>query len=435
MSSAQNVGALRARSILLSPMSVFLIIAGASFHFLATPTFAGTAIRVGTTDLLLPVFLGIGLFSLRNVRYTELISTSLPHVWYWLAAISIWMLVSTVLGRSRTGEWFLWAILNKGVGWFVLVAYFIAGFWLGQRKTREHAIFLRTFFAVGWCTSGFSLALFFLDRSGLVPTDLYIRPQGFFGNPNAFGIAVAAQLIMQFAFAARHQLFSATMHRIGIGVSLLALLYAGSRSAWLGFAVGSLMLLALRHWPLRDIAFGLALAFILNTLAASIPTVVRNNMEIPATESGQAPATSPYLYVNRDNVFSDSGVSDRIEATKIALRLWKQAPLTGTGLGGFLWERHRDGSDSAGTGIHNSALWLLIETGLVGFLLFGGFFIVALRSLVIVAERTPLTIATAGMLFVLAAASIGTEVLYQRYGWFILGLGLAASGLRRNNET
>lgn len=432
MSSAQDFRALPAR-VLLSPTSVLLVVAGAGFHVLATPTLGGTAIRVGVTDLLLPIFLGIGLLSLRRISHAALLGTIRSHIWLWLAAISIWMLVSTVLGRSRTGEWFLWAILNKGVGWFVLVTYFTAGFWLGLRNTREQTLFLRTFFAVGWCASGFSLTLFFLDRSGLVPTDAYIRPQGFFDNPNAFGIAVAAQLIMQFVFAARDELFSTTIHRIGFAVGLLALLYAGSRSAWLGFAAGSLLLLALRHWPLRDIAFGLAFALILNTLAVWAPILVRNGMEV--TDTGRAPATSPFIYVSRDNLLSDVGANNRIETTKVALRLWLEAPLTGTGLGGFLWEKRKDGSNNAGTGIHNSALWLLTETGLVGLVLFAGFFALVFRNLVVAAERTPLSMAATAMLFVLAAASIGTEVLYQRYGWFILGLGLAAAGRPEDRGT
>ena len=98
-------------------------------------------------------------------------------------------------------------------------------------------------------------------------------------------------------------------------------------------------------------------------------------------------------------------------------------------LSGDQYNRHRvvDRDDISGT-IHNSILWLLAETGLIGAALFSIFFLIVTRNLYLAGrapEADPLLFGVLGILLVFAGASIGTEVLYQRYLWFLTALALA----------
>ena len=49
----------------------------------------------------------------------------------WLLILSGWMLTSLLIGHSNTGEWQTWALVNKTVGWFALLAYLWVGGWFG----------------------------------------------------------------------------------------------------------------------------------------------------------------------------------------------------------------------------------------------------------------------------------------------------------------
>ena len=133
--------------------------------------------------------------------------------------------------------------------------------------------------------------------------------------------------------------------------------------------------------------------------------------------------TRPYLL--RGTVAQDTALDERVASALKALEMWRNAPIVGEGLGSY--RRGIEGhSGFAGT-IHNSFLWLLAETGSVGALLFAAFFWLVLRSLYRAGrlpEADPLPASVFGMLVLLAGASIGTEIMYQRYFWFLMGLAL-----------
>ncbi len=116
-----------------------------------------------------------------------------------------------------------------------------------------------------------------------------------------------------------------------------------------------------------------------------------------------------------------------IASTRAALRAWREAPILGIGIGTY-YQAYRDVPKVADT-IHNTFLWLLTETGIVGAGLFSGFFLAVLLALLRCARAPPagdpFLWGTVGVLLVFAGASVGTEILYQRYFWFLLGLALA----------
>ena len=422
-----------------------------TLQILWTQPFGDTGVRIGASDLLLPILFVAAAVSWRS--FGKAAGQMQPRsIWIWLAGLTLWIVVSLLVGRLAMGTWQSWAVVNKAGGWLVVLGYFAIGVWLGtEQGTRD--LFLRVFLVTGWIASVVSLGLFALFKYGVQfpMTGAINRLEGFSANPNAFAIVVACQLALQMCLVRREILFPRWLHCVGMAIGLLALLYAGSRSAWVGFAFAAIILLSMRRLPLREASVALLLALAINTLLLDLhrldlprlaPTVVRElwaTVEQDTAVADPAPAVwdrrSPYLYIARAGIVSDPGAQDRVEMTKRALRYWRERPIVGVGLGDYMWQSQRDGYGANAP--HSTGLWLLTEMGLVGFLMFLAFFLVCLRALVWRQgrfETNEIRIGIAATMLVLAGSSIGTEVLYQRYLWVLLGIGLAANSHQRLDD-
>ena len=215
---------------------------------------------------------------------------------------------------------------------------------------------------------------------------------------------------------------------------MLVLAYAGSRSAWVGMAAGLVVLAAFRQIPLREVLIAALLAGIINLM--TVDGLTWSKKQLASRPDDQLAPTQvvrdPYYYVGRDNVLSDLGLNHRMLTAEQAIEDWRGHPVMGIGLGGFIWSHRGSDDPLRGIQIHATSLWLLVETGIIGILLFATFFFVVLRALLWRRgkwEKDPVLIGIAAALIVVGAASIGTEILYQRYLWFLAGLGLAWPGL------
>lgn len=396
--------------------------------------FAGTTVRFALSDpVLLIVLLAVGVDWLASgIRVPE---SRLKLWWLWLIGLTAWMAVSLVVGRLNTGEWIRWAYLNKGVGWFVLTGYFVAGLWLAHRGRQLAVPALATFIGTGWLVSAIGLAGFvvFVLFPGLTGMERFIRPQGLAANPNAFAISIAAVVAIQLPLMKARAMFSPWWFRFGLALMMLVLAYASSRSAWVGMAAGLVVLLAFRQIPLREVVIAAILAGGINLVSIDLLPWTKKQLAIQA---GGQPVTTqvvrdPYAYIGRHDVLRDAGLSHRMLTAKRAIADWKNRPIFGIGLGGFI-SSHRSPDDPLrGIQIHATSLWLLVETGIIGAALFAAFFFAVVRALLWRYgnwQKDPVLIGIAAALIVLAAASIGTEILYQRYIWFLAGLGLAWPG-------
>jgi O-antigen ligase len=116
----------------------------------------------------------------------------------------------------------------------------------------------------------------------------------------------------------------------------------------------------------------------------------------------------------------------RVQAARDAFELWKVSPVLGTGLGSFLVFQEQKYGKIIDL-IDNSMLWLLTETGLLGLGVFLGFYIVCLYTLA--RNPDPFSISMAGILLVLGIFSLFHEILYTRFIWFFLGLGMASKSV------
>jgi O-Antigen ligase len=152
--------------------------------------------------------------------------------------------------------------------------------------------------------------------------------------------------------------------------------------------------------------------------AQTIPAKTIPAQTIPAQ-------TIPAQTVNIQSQLSGiASNEERLATYTHALELWRQSPLFGAGLGVFIakspvWFNHQQV-------IHNTALWILAEFGLVGVFVFGWVFFIlcryalASRKSIVPAQRALLM-----LLVVFAVFSLVHEIFYQRIFWLVLGALLA----------
>jgi len=141
-----------------------------------------------------------------------------------------------------------------------------------------------------------------------------------------------------------------------------------------------------------------------------------------------------YPYFTRPNILEDSGVNHRIKIMHNANQLWLESPVTGVGLGGFIWSEMREGRSST---IHMTAQWLLVETGLVGLFLFIGFFAdIIWHFWNRIRKNVSRGRAVIGITLLISfvGASMGFEAMYQRHLWFFAGWALARTNWRDSLE-
>lgn len=411
-----------------------LVLLACSLQFHLTLSIWNNPIRVSLADL---VSIALALIVLLSRAWAPLPAWRIRGIWFWLAGMTLVMTGALLVGRLHTGMWFPWAVFNKYLGWFVLLWYFVLGGWLAVHAyARGLEPFLRAFL---WCAalvSAYGIIDFTVRMLGILDLPAGVvtfRHFGFMDNPNAFGLLLAAAAAMQMPFMAAGTLTSRKCHLLIATLILSGLILSFSRSAWFGLAIAVTAMLLMQSLPARRFALAVALATILTvSLVYLLPATLDWFSAFGLSGSAPHKSLADQIVINfvyRTHFAEDVSSLDRVAVGLRALEMWLDRPLFGTGLGSFLWTEIDRGSDTPYI-IHNTLLWLLTETGLVGAAVFVGAFIVALRGLCCGLERgrpatRTLQLGMLGMIAVFVGASLGMEVTYQRYFWFLLGGALA----------
>lgn len=372
----------------------------------ATLPIGASGIRVALSDLLLPpIFVYVAhslLSSPAGLRWR------MPGVGWWLLAISLVLSVALLVGHERLGRWSSWAILNKWGGWFALVAYFLAGTIIVRSGGIElRAAFLRIFFLVAAATAFLnSAAMPWLLMQYTMPVGIeFNRATGGMQNANAFGFLLAATALLISATERRPLLYLSPV--------LAGLWFTSSRGALLAYGVGLLAFLVLSPRTLMPIAKALAIA----ALAVAAITAISLAVD-PGRAADLKTGRTPLGFLSLERLDLDAAtIRERQAQNERAVALFAEAPVFGQGLGYFIV--------MTGVTLHNSLLWLVIETGIAGAAVFSGFLAWAVWCFYLGREDSYLL----GMIAVslaFVAASITGEFLYQRHLWLLLGMALAS---------
>lgn len=344
-------------------------------------------------------------------------------VWVWrgLAWLSLLMLIGLAIGYANHG-WSDWALMNRGLGWLVLVGYVVAGAAAGGYRGAEgRGTVLLVFAATGIAVCLAQIVLLEFDRFVVtMPRELLVYPlEGFARNRNAFAFQILL-LLAALAVLARTGVIGWRAHAVGCGIALIVVWETLSRTGWI---LASMLIFALaltverleRARFLLRLSGGLALVVVVY-LSASYAL---------ASLSGTSMSGAMLHTVNLHEgvVMRPEADGERLQTLIGGLRLWLAHPLAGSGIGGYIAARAADGLPFQV--IHSVPVWLLAELGLLGAALVSivGFeWVDRARRSLRVPQTEPWAVGLLAIVMVLVVAGLVHDFLYQRTFWFLAGI-------------
>jgi O-antigen ligase len=333
---------------------------------------------------------------------------------------------SLISGATRFG-YTEWAVVNRFLGWFVLLAYAGTGALIVRVGGKEALrVLLLTYIGATVAVTVIEIALTYVGALGVILPEQIIRlfgAEGFAQNHNFF----AFQLLM--AMVAALSITRGNLKTCVLTVLMAGLWFAGSRSGWIALVVVLLAGLCLKTTTIREIGISLVGVAILALIPAALPWVT------VAFETAQhwlpagARAFVRSLHITSSNVapeFIPSGAStqERLLTLVGGWRMFWEHPIFGAGLGAFrnLLIPSTEGIPLL---IHSTALWLMAELGLVGLVIFLTPSLFVLISEFRRADRDEASKLIILCLLAFAVMSGPADMLYQRTFWILLGAGLA----------
>jgi glycosyltransferase involved in cell wall biosynthesis len=343
--------------------------------------------------------------------------------------------VSLVIGLVL-GTFVSYAVVNKwcGYSFLALTAFAIA------RLLQDdfHAVIdvTRTFLIAALAAAIVSVAAYWLGYDKLwvwsaVQSD---RLAGTLLEAPPFGaLLVVAFLIQTVAVISGTRILPVPLGWLNWIVLLHAICLTFARSAWVGLTCGAIVIaltsIARRSVSLSRLAV-IALACIVTAGATFAATFERRSTHSGAgaaqTHSRRSAGFGTFI---QDMFVRERTANIRYVQITEGLRLWTQAPVAGIGLGRFLLQSPRWFGDPYQ--IHNTFVWLLVETGIIGLLWFAALIAVVLDEYRIGAragsERQWWALAFCAAFVSLLGFMLGNEGLYQRQFWWLVGIAAAVS--------
>lgn len=398
-------------------------LAALTFQFTLTLSLQGSAIRISLADLLVPLALlmTFGFVCHRaGVRFA--FDRAIPRwpLLLWGALATAWLTYALFAGYHEIGGWSGWALQNKYFGWYALAFFALSGFAFERMLSEFGPRFLSAYVIVAWgiavATAVAFLAALWLQFPQVFLLGPDFRAVGMLVNPNAFGFATAIAVILQ--LSGRVPLpESRWLRMLGLASLLAVFVLTGSRSAWAALAVAIVIMTIVTRWEWRNLKLVVPIAAV---FLAGLVVLLPAQTAVP---EGDQPKR---FYVGGD-ALAEAGhvsVSHRIEQFEGAIVLWTSAPLTGAGLGVYL-QREIELGKALPQQIHNTYLWLLAETGLVGFVLFTGFFVTLLVESWRGRRHDDCLLVAIPILCMFGLFAMLQEALYQRHIWFLAGILMA----------
>lgn len=424
------------RSRISAVAGIVLLAMAVGFQFSLTLEVAGAPLRIVASDFLfVPAFALLGAAWLQGGGRWP--GSRLRYLPLWLVALTVWFMVSIVNGRLATGEWIVWAVLHRGLGWIAIMGYLALGLLVGTLATQAQLCRFVLVFVIVVCGASiyswlsiFAWVLGYTDLFGIAAN---WTADGFMGNRNAFGILAAASVAMLAGYLAKDDERSLGMlwPCLLLGIALYGIYASQSRTTWLAVATSLAALALFARFPWRPIVAAFVIALTISGTTKFVQNNIRSGTAwvsqiVPSSEETRDRRQYRPIYEAQFSP-ADRSIGHRIELTKRAFELWMTHPIVGIGLGVFYHQQVRSLGWEWGSTIHTTLLWLLVETGLVGAILFAAFTLLVLRALVRgdLAPTGKLEFAVFLALIAIFAASIATEIMFQRYLWFLMGLGLA----------
>lgn len=456
--SSQLVSRRPSRSAKLTPPISAAASAHASFLNWFIPLFAASAVffqvwvpvdrgllNINLADSV--ILFGGALFALRALsRRLPPLAPRATGLWFSVALMSAVVILAFIHGLFVFG-WTSWAFTNRLFGWLVLLSYASTGALLAiDTDANGFQTLLRTFVASGLAVVACELALLFGVAFGapIPQTILPWRIDGFAQNPNAFGF----QLLLVIAAIIALRL-TGWRQCVALGLAFIGIYLTASRAAEGTAVIVCAAAIWLGYVSARQLALSLAYAVVgmgVIILSGFVPGLIYDAINSPAHALASTVfhglpraghnAVATYFSVNIYQLTTgDPGAglnADRWQSLIGGFRMFLAHPIFGAGLGAFVHSFAQQ--HGRFLPIHSTPIWLLAETGIVGFLVF------AVPTVLVLYREVHRSLTSkkcnpGGTLLVLALISFGVmsqvhELLYQRMLWLILGAAIFAPELQ-----
>jgi len=329
--------------------------------------------------------------------------------------------------------WTTWASTNRLFGWFVLLAYAGTGALLALQKDADgFHVLLWTFIAAGLAVAALELILLLAVAVGVpVPQSLLgLRIEGFAQNPNAFGFQLL--LVITVIFALR---VIGWRHYVMLALAFMALYFTASRAAEGTGAIICSAAVALRYASMRSLVMPLAWA-----AAGVLGIFLIGHITWPINGSASINGNSPSLVMSYfdTNILQITNVNpayksnaDRWLSDISGVQMFLAHPVFGAGLGAFVTSFEH--AHNKFLIIHSTPIWLLAETGLVGFAVFAAPYVYVLYREIRASMEMPPDSARILLVLILLAFGVMSQahdLMYQRPFWFLLGAALFSTAPR-----
>lgn len=305
-----------------------------------------------------------------------------------------------------------WAEFNRGLGALVLMCYLFCGamisILLSPRFIASSVLIISItsliFFVIYVLLSGH------LERETLRLLAWHpLHFNGLIGNRNALAFVFLLMICVALGFGSGRQKISD--HTL-LGLLLFLTVATSSRTGVICALVIIGLGLILGRRTLKDIVWAFVVFLLANLITYGLESIVQHDWIIQGSVF-----VGDQLIANRLQPSED-----RWQSYVFGLAMWQDHPFMGAGLGAFL-EAYNDFKPKP-LSIHNTALWILAEMGIIGFALFLALPLIILRHFVRNRDAT-LSAADFSLLAVLLSAALFSqthEILYQRIFWFVLGM-------------
>lgn len=357
---------------------------------------SSSAVNVNLADPL--AIVGASLFVLRHVSRQQWPKWRHCLTALAFAAATAALTISLLIGFARFGVTG-WALMNRYVGWFILLAYVFTGSLAVIERGEDGArivvqAFIGSVAAVALC----EIALVIIGSFHYISNNVLHFPMvGMAQNRNAF----AFQLLIALAVGGGFRLYEMRRFAVAMLIIATALVLSLSRSGLMALAA----LVVTCTWITGNIRIlvvaGASLAVGLVVFVAFV----------------DAPLLVQFTFDPRNT-------SERMTTIMGGLRLFSENPFFGAGLGAFK-NQGISSSDGEALVIHSTYVWLLAETGIFGLL---AFLLPAVGLAITEMRHTKANVAAATILLCLGVAAImagPADMLYQRTFWFMLGASIA----------
>ncbi len=383
--------------------------------------------RPALSDLFVPSMV-LGLWLMRSRAAASKKRSLLPT--FIVLFATLFLTVGNIVAYLELRTIPQWTWLNKDIGLLDLTFSFFAILHLVDTREKLNEV-VKVFVLSGSAINVVALlggiARYVFEIQNMMMRESgSLRLTGFMVNPSSYGGFIFCVLLMQFALllgGSKLLPLSTSVQRLNLALLGIAAILTLSRSTLLGLVAGMLALLMFYR-----IKAGLQLAALALACLAGLTIVVY--WYAPPTTSTQALGIE----------LSQHTILERIDANRIAFNMLVDGlPLSvvsGIGVGTFLMRS--EGYLGLPLIIHNDFLWLLVETGLWGFLLFALIVGRSLQNCYRVARarvaESPIAVGVACAIVATLGWMQGTEGFWHRHVWFLLALSEVCYRLHRKQR-